>query len=430
MKKSKIIIMLSSVLILAVSTYIVINYWDNIQDLFEGQSDLPKVSNQNNKNTSNKAMTGNKSQPERKNKVILRPFTVQKKVAEIIGLKTAMVKQRSDNVKLNFTGKLAYNKDTLSFVTSKQQGIVREVYKTIGESVTKGEKLLRMESYQLGKAQQDYLNSLALLHEAEKNFHRVKILYYKRIISEDKYLKEIANHRIHQNHVLNAENELNLLGYIDIDELRVTKRINPYVTMESPVTGIIIDRFANVGQMITPMKPSYKVADLSSLWLFMDIFEKDFRNFHKNKIVYFKPVSYPEQTFTGYIDYLNSEVTGASRTIKIRAVVENPYGRLLPNMYVKGWVDIKSFEKRLMVPSSAVIDTGKRQIVFVSIGKDKYEPRIITLGNRIGDYEVVYTGLKENESVVVSANFLLDSESQARGYIRDLQTEDSKDNNN
>ena len=349
----------------------------------------------------------------------IKSFSISKHSQNIMGLRTEKVRSGRAETLLDFTGKLAYNRDTLSYITTKQSGIVKRIYKTIGDHVGTGDSLLRIESNQLGKAQQNYLNSKALYREARRNYQRAQTLYEKRIISENQYLKERSNYRVHHHHVQNAISELKVLGFEDIHRLASSHSINPNISLVSPLSGRIIERYANLGEMVTPAKPAYKIANLASLWLYLDVYEKDFRHFKAGQKLHFTPVSYPDKDFHATVDYLNSEVTGASRTIKVRAVVSNASGHLLPNMFVRAKLKVLVGEKRLMLPSSALIYTGKRYIVFVSPGKGKFIPRVVRPGQQIGDYTIVHSGVQEGESVVVSANFLLDSEAQGKGYFRE-----------
>ncbi len=506
---NKMIMIVGSVLLIGVLAWQVTVRWDDIigsedddlESLSEAATeDMTSKTPHTNKHK-NMSMDKTDSSGQAKTKIAkpktilkLKGFTLAQKSQKLMGLRTEKVGFRKDSITLDFTGKLDYNQDTLSYITPKQKGIVANVYKYVGDSVDRGESLLRSESTQLGKAQQDYLNSKALMKEAGKNYRRAKNLYQRRIISEIEYLKTQSIYRVHKNHVLSGENELRLLGYTDSYLLESYNSINPFIELQSPINGRIIERYANQGEMITPMKAAYKIADLSNLWLFLDVYEKDFRYLRIGQRVTFTPTSYPERKFYGRIDYLNSEVMGKSRTIKVRASVENKKWELLPNMYVRVKIEISSNEMQLMVPSSAVIDSGTRRIVFVHKGKNKLEPRLVTLGKRINDYRVVhkvdlpkqigmirfeknvlkkisdkeiskdenkkyllkyyikdsnrklytlkkdlqkeekigianilrsvqyikFEGVIEGESVVVSANFLLDSESQFRGYIKEM----------
>ncbi|GMT49345.1 MAG: hypothetical protein IEMM0008_0884 [bacterium] len=506
--RKNMILIIGTVLLIGISAWQVTVHWDDI--IGSEDDDLELLSGTDTEGMTSKTPHTNKhknmsmdktdspGQAKRaKPKIILKlkEFTLAQKSQTLSGLRTEKVSVRKDTITLHFTGKLDYNQDTLSYITPRQRGIVRNIYKYVGDSVGPGENLLRSESTQLGKAQQDYLNSKALMKEAEKNYRRAEYLYQKRIISEIEYLKAQSDYRVHKNNVLSWENELRLLGYTDSYLLESYNSIDPFIELKSPINGRIIERYANLGEMITPMKSAYKIADLSNLWLFLDVYEKDFRYLRIGQKVAFTPTSYPERKFYGTIDYLNSEVMGKSRTIRVRALVQNKDWRLLPNMYVRVRLKISSNKMELMVPSSAVIDSGTRKIIFVHKGKDKFQPRLVTLGRRINDYRVVYKvdlpkqigmarfekdilkkisskkisedenkkyllkyylkdsnrklytlkkdlqkeerikianilrsvkyikleGVEEGEFVVVSANFLLDSESQLKRYIEEVE---------
>jgi RND family efflux transporter MFP subunit len=128
-------------------------------------------------------------------------------------------------------------------------------------------------------------------------------------------------------------------------------------------------------------------------------------------------LSYPDKIYKAKVSFINPSLNPETRTVKIRAELNNPEGLLKPGMFVNVTFKIATSEKSLVIPAKALLDTGSRKIVYVSIENGKYVGRNVTVKQKIGDYYPVISGVKENDEVVVNANFLIDSESQLKGTI-------------
>jgi Cu(I)/Ag(I) efflux system membrane fusion protein/cobalt-zinc-cadmium efflux system membrane fusion protein len=153
------------------------------------------------------------------------------------------------------------------------------------------------------------------------------------------------------------------------------------------------------------------VADLSQVWVNAQIFQDDIGRLKPGDSVAITVDSYPGRTFYGHIEEILPQVDMATRTVSVRLAIANPGLKLKPGMFVN--VDVKSsLGRQLVVPASAVFQSGTRQLVFLNQGNGSLEPREITVGPRVGDDFVVVKGLDAHQSIVTSANFLIDSESQ------------------
>jgi RND family efflux transporter MFP subunit len=225
---------------------------------------------------------------------------------------------------------------------------------------------------------------------------------------------------IHENHYHKAHTNLTLLEFPHPERLIQKPTIDPLITIRSPVSGLIISRTANVGSRIQPEAALLSIADLSTLWVYLDVHERDFARFKQGDVVSIHALAFPEREFRGTIDFLGSKVESNSRTIPIRAVLDNTERILLPGMYVDVEHTSPTSDMALVIPSDAAIPLGKDFLVFVQIESKVYEPRLVQLGETMDGFQEVIYGLKEGERVVSQATFLFDSETQLRGIISDV----------
>ena len=175
------------------------------------------------------------------------------------------------------------------------------------------------------------------------------------------------------------------------------------------------------GMRVMPQDTLFDIVDLSHVWVLADVYEADLPLVREGQRGTAQVPYLPGRTWQGTVSYVAPTVEGQTRTVKVRLEVDNPDGALKPEMYAD--VELLAEQGRgLVVPESALIPAGERQLVFVDQGEGRLEPREVRVGRRVGDRFEVLSGLKEGEPVVVSANFLLDSESSLRAALAGLGT--------
>jgi len=190
------------------------------------------------------------------------------------------------------------------------------------------------------------------------------------------------------------------------------------VDWSAPRDGIVLERNAVEGMRAQPGDVLFRVADTSVVWAMIDVAERDLGALAVGQLVTVRARSFPGREFAGSISVIYPQVNRETRTARVRIELANPDLALLPDMYVDAQIDIGSREPVLAVPESAVLDTGSRQAVFVEKGEGRFEPRDVKLGHRGGGYVEVRDGLAEGEPVVVSANFLIDAESNLKAALK------------
>jgi Cu/Ag efflux protein CusF len=190
------------------------------------------------------------------------------------------------------------------------------------------------------------------------------------------------------------------------------------LSFRSPVGGVVLEKKALAGMRFMPGETLYKISNLSSLWLQAQVFEQDLSLVRPGQSAKITVSAYPGKAFSGKVAFVYPTVAADTRTAKVRIELANPGGELKPDMYAT--VELaagRAKGKVLTVPRSAVLDTGTRQVVLIERGEGQFEPRTVKLGMYADEYVEVLDGVREGEKVVVSANFLIDAESNLKAAL-------------
>jgi RND family efflux transporter MFP subunit len=205
-----------------------------------------------------------------------------------------------------------------------------------------------------------------------------------------------------------------------VKELAATGSSKRTLTFRSPVSGIVTEKKAVQGMRFMPGDALYQVTDLSSVWVLADVAEQDIASVKTGARATVKINAYPDKTFSAALTTIYPTLNAETRTVPVRLELANPGGLLKPGMFAQLELAVGAKAKVLTVPVSAVIDSGARQLLLVQVGDAKdgrFEPREVKLGARSENYLEVLSGLREGESVVTSANFLIDAESNLKAAI-------------
>jgi Cu(I)/Ag(I) efflux system membrane fusion protein/cobalt-zinc-cadmium efflux system membrane fusion protein len=192
------------------------------------------------------------------------------------------------------------------------------------------------------------------------------------------------------------------------------------LTFRSPVAGIVTEKKAVQGMRFMPGDALYQVTNLSSVWVIADVFEQDIGMVKTGAKATVRINAYPDKVFTGSITYVYPTLTAETRTVPVRVELTNAGGLLKPGMFAQVELPAASKGTVLTVPTSAVIDSGTRQIVLVQLKEGRFEPREVKVGARSEDRIEIIEGVQDGEMVVVAANFLIDAESNLKAAIGGL----------
>jgi len=186
----------------------------------------------------------------------------------------------------------------------------------------------------------------------------------------------------------------------------------------SPRNGIVLERNVIEGMRAQPGETLFRIADHSVVWAIMDVAERDLGSVVVGQRTLVRARSFPGREFSGKVNIIYPQINKETRTARVRVELSNPELLLLHDMYVDAEIDTGSQDAVLAVPESAVLDTGGRQAVLVDKGEGRFEPREVKLGHRGGGYVEIREGLAEDDPVVVSANFLIDAESNLKAALK------------
>jgi membrane fusion protein, copper/silver efflux system len=219
-----------------------------------------------------------------------------------------------------------------------------------------------------------------------------------------------------------AESRLRQWNITDeqIAEIEQERHPSDALTLRSPFRGVVQEVPAHQGVNVKIGDHLIDIADLSVVWVSAEFYESELSMLKTGQSVSVTTSSYPNEHFEGQVAVINPFLEQAKRTAKVRIDIPNPDFKLRPGMY--GNVELgMDMGEGLIVPASAIMPTGSREIAFVDKGGGKLEPRVVQLGEQIGDHYEVKSGLAEGERVVASANFLIDAESKVQGALNDFE---------
>lgn len=325
----------------------------------------------------------------------LAPVQLTPEGMQSIGVKIGTVQRKSISDDIRATGTIDINERLVSYVQVRFRGYIRKVFANATyQYVRKGDPLFTIYSPDLVATQQDYLNAL----EDEKHLGTSSV---EGVASAAKDMAASTEIRLRQWEIAPS----------DIARLKETGKLIPDLVIDSPVSGYITERNALPNLFVEQGTRLYTVADLSRVWIYAQVFQDDIGRLKPGDTAQITVDAYPGRTFNGHVESILPQVDMATRTVRVRLEIANPGVTLKPGMFVN--VDLKThLGRQLVVPASAVLQSGTRQLVFVSDGSGRIEPKEVVLGPRAGEDFVILKGLRAGQQIVTSANFLIDSESQ------------------
>jgi membrane fusion protein, copper/silver efflux system len=224
-----------------------------------------------------------------------------------------------------------------------------------------------------------------------------------------------------------ADGRLRNLDYpqAELDRLRRGEKPTRTIAVPAPTAGTVIEKMAIEGMRYQAGETLFRIVDTRTMWVLAEVYEQDLAFVKAGDMARVTVNAWPDRPFPGRVTFIYPSVGKESRTAKLRIEVDNPDGLLRADMAAV--VEIQApIGRALAVPDSAIIDSGRRQIVLVERGEGRYEPRPVKLGARVPGYAQVLEGLKAGEHVVTSATFLIDAESNLRAALAAFTAGDSK----
>jgi Cu(I)/Ag(I) efflux system membrane fusion protein/cobalt-zinc-cadmium efflux system membrane fusion protein len=330
--------------------------------------------------------------------------TIDPQRQQLIGVRLAPATREPVSVDIRTTGTVRYDETRQADINVKIDGWIRQLYVDYtGQSVQKDQPLFALYSPDLIAAQREYLLALKSRDQSRQAAVADASAYAERLV-------EAARQRLARWDLPPEE----------IAALEATNEAREAITFRAPAAGYVAEKAVVQGMHVTAGQTLYKLVDLSTVWLEADVYEQDVRQVSVGQRATVTLDSYPGETFAGRAIYVYPFVEEKSRTVKVRFQLPNDRGRLKPGMYAN--VQLRGGGgTALTVPANAVLDSGTRQMVFISAGDGVFTPRTVKTGRYLADRTEILDGLKEGEQVATSATFFLDSESQLRAGLQNYE---------
>jgi Cu(I)/Ag(I) efflux system membrane fusion protein len=308
------------------------------------------------------------------------------------GVKSEPAAHRVIRTTVRAPGTIQLDERRVSVISMRSESFVLKVANiTTGSHVVKGQPLMEVYSPAVSSAAAEYLATISS----------------KTTASDGSY----------------GRGSRQRLMNLDVPEAAIaaiekSRNVPTSIEWTSPRDGIVLERSAIEGMRVQPGGVMFRIADHSVMWALIDVAERDLGMISKGHAVTVRARSFPGREFSGKVEVIYPEINKETRTARIRVELPNPDLVLLHDMYVDAEIDTGSGEPVLTVPESAVMDTGSRQAVFVDKGQGRFEPREVKLGQRGSGYVEIRQGVADGEPVVVSANFLIDAESNLKAALK------------
>jgi len=319
-------------------------------------------------------------------------------VVQNMGVRTALVKRQTLSRHIRTVGRVALDEERVARLHPKYAGWVEKMFidKT-GQRVKKGTMLMSIYSPQLVATQEEYLLAL-------NNADMLKDSPFADVRSGAESLLQSSLERL----------ELLDVPAHQIKQLNQERKVMKGLHIHSPFDGIIMAIGARDGSRITPDTELYKIADLSKVWVIVDLYEDDMPWVREGDQAEMQVAGIPGQVFKGNVSFIYPYLEAKTRTIKMRLEFDNAKGELKPEMFANVTVFASKHVDALVIPAESIVRTGKQEQVFVSREAGKYEPRFVKVGISAAGQVQIIEGLAVGEQVVTSGQFLIDSESKLK----------------
>lgn len=326
-----------------------------------------------------------------------------------VEIEVTEAERRNLSAQIRTTARVDYDQTRIAHVGPRVPGRVTDVSKSLGDEVEAGDVLATLDSVVLGETMAEHRSAAVEEELARKTLERERELLKEKLTSEQDVLEAEAAHKKALAAKRAAAEQLRLYGGRGVR--------GSTFKLRAPIAGKVVERHLTLGELVTPEDQVFTVADLSALWIWVDIFERDLARVHVGDDAMVVTDAYGSETFVGKVAYIMDEVDGDTRTVRARIDIPNPDGKLKPGMFAEVTLsdphgEAANEREVVTVPPSAVLRDGEESIVFVKSGEGAFERREIETGVRTNALVEVRSGLKAGEEVVTKGGFLLKSEAE------------------
>jgi cobalt-zinc-cadmium efflux system membrane fusion protein len=323
------------------------------------------------------------------------------------------------------TGQLTVNEDQTWSAGAMNSGRIMTVGVKVGDEVTKGQVLARMQSHEVHDSRAAYKKAVlelarvqALESQARRLRDRARRLFDLKAMSQQELENAESELRNAEAAVAHARNELerervHLEEFLEVPiehEVHSTRHAEDLIPIRAPEPGIVIERKVAPGTVVSAGQEVFRITTPSSIWMTVNVNEADLSHLRPGQPVRVFVRAYPDRVFNGRVLRLGEELDPTTRTLKVRVVVPNTRGMLKPEMYASAEIDRGAGSEVLTVPDSAAQDLSGNRVVFVRMAPGRFAPRPIQTGRTVNGKTEVVAGLRAGDEVVVKGSFVLKSQ--------------------
>lgn len=327
-------------------------------------------------------------------------------------LQTARVSTQAMAPTLQLVGSVTFDANKVAEVGGRIEGRVTRMFVTIGDEVKAGQPLCELESNELGTVLSDLLGARANLIAAENNEKRETALFEQQLSSAPVVERARAEVKALRASLRGAEQRLLAMGLSPGELQKIGKDMGPRrITLRAPIDGEVVNRYAVLGQVVSPTQPVLRIADLDELWVELDVYEHDLAHVAEGDQVEIESETYPGKTFSGRVAHMDATVDLETRTAGVRIEVANEERLLRPGQFVTSRLSTSGPGRpTLRVPRRAVLQVEGDPSVFLATGENAFVARSVELGPEAAEWVEVTRGLVEGDNVVTAGAFVLKSE--------------------
>jgi cobalt-zinc-cadmium efflux system membrane fusion protein len=337
-------------------------------------------------------------------------------------IKLAQAKSGVINKTLGLTGEVIVAPENLYHVVSRVPGVVRQVFKHLGDRVKAGELLATLSSRDLADVKAQYVAANSLLQLANANLKRERDLYKSKVTAKRKYLaaRQVQT-EISIKHKA-AQQRLLTIGLTEKAMDSVLRNMDKDLTLyrlRAPAEGVIIEKHAALGEVLETDIRSFTVADLSQVWVNLTVYQKDLPFIHQGQQVLISTrFGLADKTTSSLstISWLSPVLDETTRSATARVIIDNSEGHWRPGLFVSGKVSIASAKADVVIPLSALQTLEGQTIVFVQHAEGEFEPQSIQVGRRDHLQVEILQGLKAGQTYVSQNAFVLKAQSQKSSF--------------
>ncbi|MGD9346231.1 MAG: efflux RND transporter periplasmic adaptor subunit [Candidatus Aminicenantes bacterium] len=312
--------------------------------------------------------------------------------------------------KLSAMGKVLEHPYRKAIVSYPFAARISQIHVRIGDWVKRGQKLITLQSEEVGNAKSDFYKAQADYELAKVNYERQKRLFDRGVGAQKDYLSAESDFKVAEANLNAAEKKLHVLGFNEeeVQAIGDTHQINPIIVLYAPIAGKITINNAVLGAMIDQETEILTIMDPTVLCIDAEIYEKDIAKIRDKQQVEVSVPAYPGDRFNAEICFIGDVLNEETRTITVRSEVNNSDYKLKPGMFADIRILLNHQTKALVLPREAILDDGDNSIVFVKKA-GKYYPQVVTLGAREDSLIEILSGIQEGEDIVTIGNYQLKS---------------------